>query len=83
MEYNICRYFNLVEEVTHYYEKKNIFKFDKKIITNIIESYLNDMNQYILNSTEKARIEAIYKSIPAQLGNTSNKFQYSKINWIF
>lgn len=59
---------------------QSIFKFDKKIITNIIESYLNDMNQYILNSTEKARIEAIYKSIPAQLGNTSNKFQYSKIN---
>ncbi len=59
---------------------QDIFKFDKEIITNIIESYLNDMNQYILNSTEKSRIEAIYKSIPSQLGNTSNKFQYAKIN---
>ena len=59
---------------------KNIFDFDKNIISNIIESYLNDMNQYILNNTEKTRIESIYKSIPSQLGNTSNKFQYSKIN---
>ena len=60
--------------------EQNIFEFDKDIISNIIESYLNDTNQYILNVTEKAKIEAIYKSIPSQLGNTSNKFQYSKIN---
>lgn len=59
---------------------QNIFDFDKTIVKNIIESYLNDMNQYILNSTEKSRIEAIYKSIPSQLGNVSNKFQYTKIN---
>ena len=59
---------------------QDIFKFDKEIISNIIESYLNDMNQYILNNTEKSRIEAIYKSIPSQLGNTNNKFQYTKIN---
>ena len=59
---------------------QNIFDFDKNIVKNIIESYLNDMNQYILNNTEKSRIEAIYKSIPSQLGNVSNKFQYAKIN---
>ena len=59
---------------------QNIFDFDKTIVKNIIESYLNDMNQYILNNTEKSRIEAIYKSIPSQLGNVSNKFQYTKIN---
>ena len=59
---------------------QNIFDFDKEIISNIIESYLNDMNQYILNNTEKSKIEAIYKSIPSQLGNKSNKFQYTKIN---
>ena len=59
---------------------QNIFEFDKDIIKNIIESYLNDMNQYILNNTEKSKIEAIYKSIPNQLGNVSNKFQYTKIN---
>lgn len=60
--------------------EQNIFNFDKEITKNIIESYLNDMNQYILNNTEKSKIEAIYKSIPSQLGNTSNKFQYTKIN---
>ena len=59
---------------------QNIFDFDKTIVKNIIESYLNDMNQYILNNTEKSRIESIYKSIPSQLGNVSNKFQYTKIN---
>lgn len=59
---------------------QNIFDFDGNIVKNIIESYLNDMNQYILNNTEKSRIEAIYKSIPSQLGNVSNKFQYAKIN---
>jgi len=59
---------------------QNIFDFDKDIIKNIIESYLNDMNQYIFNNTEKSKIETIYKSIPSQLGNVSNKFQYSKIN---
>lgn len=59
---------------------QNIFDFDSNIVKNIIESYLNDMNQYILNNTEKSRIEAIYKSIPSQLGNVSNKFQYAKIN---
>ena len=60
--------------------KQNIFDFDKDIIRNIIDSYLNDMNQYILNNTEKSKIEAIYKSIPNQLGNVSNKFQYTKFN---
>ena len=59
---------------------QNIFDFDGNIVKNIIESYLNDMNQYILNNTEKSRIEAIYKSIPSQLGNVINKFQYAKIN---
>lgn len=59
---------------------KNIFEFDEHIIKDIITSYLNDMNKYVTNITETAKIEAIYKSIPSQLGNNSNKFQYLKIN---
>lgn len=59
---------------------KNIFEFDSEIVSNIISSYLNDMNKYVTNITETAKIEAIYKSIPTQLGNVSNKFQYAKIN---
>lgn len=59
---------------------KDILKFDKTIIENIILSYLNDMNKYVQNKAESIKIEAIYKSIPSQLGNKSNKFQYGKIS---
>lgn len=59
---------------------KDILKFDKSIIEDIIQSYLNDMNKYVQNKSEAIKIEAIYKSIPSQLGNQSNKFQYGKIS---
>lgn len=59
---------------------KDILDFRTFIISDIVTSYLNDMNKYVINDMEAVRIETIYKSIPNQLGNTSNKFQYSKIN---
>lgn len=59
--------------------EKDILKFDKTIIEDIYQSYLNDMNKYVTNKFEAAKIETIYKSIPSQLGNTSNKFQYGKL----
>ena len=58
---------------------KDILRFDKTIIEDIIESYLNDMNKYVNNKFESVKIENIYKSIPSQLGNKSNKFQYNKV----
>ena len=58
----------------------DIVKFDKSIIEDIYISYLNDMNKYVNNKFEASKIENIYKSIPAQLGNQSNKFQYGKIS---
>ena len=58
----------------------DILKFDKSIIENIYQSYLNDMNKYITNKFEASKIESIYKSIPSQLGNQSNKFQFGKIS---
>ncbi len=58
---------------------KDILKYDKSIIEDIYNSYLNDMNKYVENKFEASKIENIYKSIPAQLGNQSNKFQYGKI----
>ena len=58
---------------------KDILKFDKSIIEDIITSYLNDMNKYVQTKAESIKIEAIYKSIPTQLANQSNKFQYGKI----
>ena len=59
---------------------KDIVKFDKSIIEDIYVSYLNDMNKYVSNKFEATKIENIYKSIPNQLGNQSNKFQYGKIS---
>lgn len=38
------------------------------------------MNRYIYNKNEAVKIKEIYKSISLQLGNVSNKFQYSKIS---
>lgn len=59
---------------------KDILKYDKSIIEDIYQSYLNDMNKYVENKFEASKIESIYKSIPSQLGNQSNKFQYGKIS---
>ncbi len=59
---------------------KDILKYDKSIIEDIYQSYLNDMNKYVENKCEASKIETIYKSIPSQLGNQSNKFQYGKIS---
>ena len=58
--------------------EKDILKFDATIIKDIYQSYLSDMNKYVKNKFEASKIEAIYKSIPSQLGNMSNKFQYRK-----
>ncbi len=60
---------------------KDILKYDKSIVEDIIQSYLNDMNKYVSNKNEAIKIEALYKSIPSQLGNLSNKFQYGKISY--
>ena len=59
---------------------KNILRFDKSIIEDIYQSYLSDMNKHIDNKFEASKIERIYKSIPLQLGNQSNKFQYGKLS---
>lgn len=61
-------------------KKMNILEFNKNIASDIIISYLNDMNKYVVSNSESIKIEAIYKSIPTQLSNPSNKFQYSKLN---
>ena len=58
----------------------DIMKFDKSILQDIINSYLDDMNKHVQNKMESIKIESIYKSIPSQLGNQSNKFQYGKIS---
>ena len=58
---------------------KDILKYNTNILKNIIKGYLNDMKKYVKDSTETVRIANIYNSIPSQIGNKSNKFQYSKV----
>lgn len=58
---------------------KDILKIDRSIVKNILNGYFNDMKKYVKDATESVRIEQIYRSIPSQIGNVSNKFQYSSI----
>ena len=59
---------------------KDISEYNKEIIKDIISGYLNDMKKYVIDSIETVRIEQIYKSIPSQIGNKSNKFQFAKVH---
>lgn len=69
------------EAISNYVKnKKEILKFDRSIITDIVKGYEKDMKKHVQDSTETIRIENIYNSIPSQIGNKSGKFQYAKIN---
>jgi len=58
---------------------QDVLLTDPGIREDINASYLNDMNKYVTNERESIKIEAIYRSIPAQLGNTGRKFRYSTV----
>ncbi len=60
-------------------QNMNILEINRTLTEDIIASYINDMNKYVENKFEATKNEAIYKSIPVQIGNKSNKFQYTKI----
>lgn len=53
--------------------------YDSTILEDIIESYFNDMNKYVIGDAEALKIERLYRSLPAQLANISHKFQVSKV----
>ncbi|MDR1088287.1 MAG: AAA family ATPase [Coriobacteriales bacterium] len=57
----------------------DVLRFDRLLPANLVESYIADMSKYVKNPQESARVEAVYRSIPSQLGNRSHKFQYAKI----
>lgn len=59
--------------------KEEILLTNKKIVKNIIISYLADMNRYTLNNTESIKIEKVYKAIPTTLAKENRKFQYKNI----
>ena len=58
----------------------DVTKYDRSVITDIIESYFSDMNKYVTSNNEAIKIEKIYSSIPSQLTGSSNKFQYKKLD---
>ena len=60
--------------------EKDILRYDENILKNIIESYFKDMDKYVTSNNEALKIERIYHSIPSQLANESNKFQFSKVH---
>ena len=57
----------------------DIMKFDKNILSLIIDMYVADMNKYIYNNAEGEKTKKIYKNISYQLAKENRKFQYSKI----
>jgi predicted AAA+ superfamily ATPase len=58
----------------------DVLRFNERILANIITSYISDMSKYILTPMERARLEAVYRSVPVQLDNKSGKFQYAKVD---
>jgi predicted AAA+ superfamily ATPase len=60
-------------------QDNDVLRFDTSLLANLVESYIADMSKHVKNLQESARVEAVYRSIPSQLGNRSHKFQYAKI----
>ena len=44
-------------------------KYDKQIISSILESYFNDMKQHVKSPIESLKIRSLYDSLPNQLSN--------------
>lgn len=55
-------------------------KYDTTILKDIISSYFKDMDKYVTNESEALKIVKTYNSLPSQLANLANKFQFSKID---
>lgn len=60
--------------------KGDYIKYDKTILKDILSSYFKDMDKYVTTDAEALKISRVYNSLPSQLSNLSNKFQYSKID---
>jgi predicted AAA+ superfamily ATPase len=58
---------------------QEVLLYDKTIISNIIISYLADMNKYTLTPTESIKIEKVFNAIPVALSKENRKFMYVDI----
>ena len=59
--------------------KNDYYNYDLSKLNDIIEDYMNDMNNHVKNTSETLKIKNIFNSLPSQLQNASKKFQYSVI----
>ena len=57
----------------------NILSLNTSLLENIRRAYLADMRRYVSSTAESIKIEAVYDSIPSQLGNSASKFMYSGV----
>ena len=55
-------------------------KYDNSILSDILSSYFKDMDKYVTSENEALKISRVYNSLPSQLSNLSNKFQFSKVS---
>ena len=70
----------LPESIKNYIvNNQDIIKFDRSIISTIVEMYISDMNKYTINKSESVKIEKVYMCIPRELAKESKKFQYKLI----
>lgn len=58
---------------------EDILLWNRKILQNIVLSYLADMNKYTLNNRESVKIEKVYNTIPNSLAKENKKFKYADI----
>lgn len=54
-------------------------KIDSSILSDLKNDYIDDFKKYVTNNSEILKITKVFNSMPSQLGNSANKFQYSKI----
>ena len=70
----------LPESINSFIENDlDILRYDSKLISNIIEMYIADMNKYVRNNIETVKIEKIYTNIPSQLAKEKKNFRYNLI----
>ncbi|MDR0789088.1 MAG: AAA family ATPase [Bifidobacteriaceae bacterium] len=70
----------LPESVKNYIKiNKDLSRYNKNILKSIRKEYIEDMKKYVTSNNETIKIEKIYNSVPHQIENLSDKFQYSKI----
>ncbi len=59
---------------------QKISSINKRLIDNIINSYILDMKKYNSDNKESIRIERIFRNIPSQLSKENPKFIFAKLD---